>query len=190
MRKFTCLTLLLLGLPIQPAVARDQHTHHTHSGHHQNAAAHQHGIGQLDLALEGNQLLLVLEMPAEDLLGFEHAPRDQAQRARLDEVRATLAQADQLFQLSGSAHCKLSSVELHSSLFARSANPGEPAPAGGHADIRAQYQYHCTRPEQLRHLDAVLFRHFPGSERLRVQAVTPRGQASGELTAEQPRLRL
>src|SRR5690554_7487990 len=41
-------------------------------GHHgSNAPAHQHGVGQLHLVIEQDQLHLELQVPADDLLGFE-----------------------------------------------------------------------------------------------------------------------
>src|SRR5690554_4975241 len=78
-----CLALMLLGFISFNASAHD-HAHHSH-----NAAAHQHGLGHLDLVLEGQQLILELRIPAEDLLGFEHAPQTPGQQAQLEALQAT-----------------------------------------------------------------------------------------------------
>lgn len=42
--------------------------------------AHVHGIGELNVAIDGEALLVELISPAMDLVGFEHAPRTEAQR--------------------------------------------------------------------------------------------------------------
>ena len=38
------------------------------------APAHVHGVARIDLAVDGDQLTLSLEMPLDNLVGFEHAP--------------------------------------------------------------------------------------------------------------------
>ena len=58
-----------------PAAAAEQRRHD----------AHQHGGGRIDVAVEGGLLSVVLEVPAVNLVGFEHAPRGDAQKARIRE---------------------------------------------------------------------------------------------------------
>ena len=175
-----CLILLALtSLPLQ-----------AHS-HQHNAAAHQHGIGHLDLVVEGNQLLLELHIPAADLLGFEHAPRTVEQHRQLDALREQLQQAQGLFGLPAAAQCSLDSVQLDSGLFAEVAHSGDDGHSEhGHADISARYQFSCAAPQQLRQLEVLLFEQFPGSETLLLQAITPAGQQGGELNADNHRVRL
>lgn len=55
-----------------------------------NLAAHQHGHGQLSLAIDGTRIDLLLESPAYNLAGFEHEPQTQAQRQQLARVREWL----------------------------------------------------------------------------------------------------
>ncbi|HIZ50807.1 MAG TPA: DUF2796 domain-containing protein, partial [Candidatus Pseudomonas excrementavium] len=90
-----------LALAVTGVVSLALHAHepheHAHGSH--NAAAHQHGVGTLDIVIEGQQLLLELSTPAGDLLGFEHAPRNQAQRDQLDTLMSTLRQPEKLFTL-------------------------------------------------------------------------------------------
>lgn len=185
MPRFTHLTFGLLGV-ISLSVQAHDHSHDTHSP---NAAAHHHGVGHLDLVLDGNELVIELLVPAEDLLGFEQAPRTPGQRAQLAKLHDQLQQPDTLFALPPAARCSLTSAELNSSLFAQD------APATGdvhheHADIRARYHFSCAATRQLKQLDVILFEQFPGSHRLLLQSITPRGQYGGELNAASNRIHL
>lgn len=165
------------------------HDNHAHDGHSHNPAAHQHGVGHLNLVLDGSQLMIELHTPAEDLLGFEHAPRTPEQRARTAELQVILKQPEKLFALPPAARCSLASVELHSSLFAGPPQAA-PEPAGQHADIQAHYQFSCAAVQHLQQLDVTLFQQFPGSQRLLLQAITPNGQYGDELSVTHHRIRL
>lgn len=188
------LARLALALTGVVSLALHAHEPHEHAHGSHNAAAHQHGVGTLDIVIEGQQLLLELSTPAGDLLGFEHAPRNQAQRDQLDTLMSTLRQPEKLFTLPAAAQCGLDSAELHSPLFALSEHSGDDAHAEhghehDHADITAQYSYSCATPTRLEHLDVSLFDLFPGSEKLILQAITPQGQQGGELTPADRRVR-
>lgn len=181
-----------LALPIAVLLALTGLPLHAHDHTHQhNASAHQHGIGQLDLVVDGPQLMLELHIPAADLLGFEHAPRTAEQRQQVKALRQQLQQGDELFRLPNAARCTLDSVTLNSSLFAEAALSGDDAHSDEqHADISAHYQFRCAAPEQLHQLEVRVFEQFPGSETLLLQAITPAGQQGGELNAGNNRIRL
>lgn len=72
---------------------------------------HQHGVSQLDVALQDNTLLISLQGPAHNFVGFEHAPQTAAERERLDQARTQLRAADALFSLPAPAGCVLQQVE-------------------------------------------------------------------------------
>jgi hypothetical protein len=43
-------------------------------------AAHSHGVGNLELVVQGGTVKASFEIPMESLLGFEHLPRTTAQK--------------------------------------------------------------------------------------------------------------
>ena len=59
----------------------------TLAGHHHHEA-HEHGAGTLKVAADNKQLKAVLEIPAQNMVGFEHKPKTTDQKNR---VRAALA---------------------------------------------------------------------------------------------------
>ncbi len=157
---------------------------HDHGHHGSNAPAHQHGVGQLHLVIEQDQLHLELQVPADDLLGFEHAPSTAEQHAALAALQETLQQPERLFRLPAPARCELEASELHSSLFAPADPAIEHGRHGEHADISARYQFRCAAMSRLQQLEILVFDLFPDSQRLVLQAITPKGQTGAELTAK------
>jgi len=57
-------TLLLAAAAFGAQANHDEHESHSHG-------AHEHGHGHLNLVLDGNQLMIELQAPAADLVGFE-----------------------------------------------------------------------------------------------------------------------
>lgn len=175
----------------------DKH-HHDHDDHsHDSLSAHEHGVGSLNLVVDGNDVSIELNSPADNLLGFEYLPTSDADKAKVKAVRTQLNEAAALFVFPTAAGCSLKEVELNSPLFDAVADKpghdhdhGEKAKAvESHADIQAHFQFTCTQAAQLDQIQVALFSAFPGTERLLLQAIGPKGQQGGELTAAQNLIR-
>lgn len=181
---------LLLALPfiLSPLAAHAAEPAHAHMAQ-ASLGHHQHGVGELDVALDGATLELELRSPAANLLGFEHAPRNAEERARLTRLQEQLEQPQILFGVPAAAGCRLAASELDSPLFASHGQAhghdhGHAGEAGAHSEIHARYRFDCATPQALTALDAAaLFRQFPATTRLQVQLIGPRGQQGGELRA-------
>nr|VFJ55483.1 MAG: Protein of unknown function (DUF2796) [Candidatus Kentron sp. FW] len=74
--------------------------------------AHQHGIADLDIAFSGQQIAMELHSPANNILGFEHIPKTDAEKQQLTASLSRLKKANSLFALPDAAGCKLASVEI------------------------------------------------------------------------------
>lgn len=93
-----------------------------------NPGAHQHGAAQLQLAIEGNRVDLLLQSPAYNLLGFEHSPENEAQRAQVASLIEWM-ESTPLVQ-TGNAGCQLDSATLVAGGPGHSGHHGN----GGHSD--------------------------------------------------------
>ena len=80
-------------------------------------AAHVHGTGTMNLAVEGELLSIDLIIPANDLVGFEHEPSDDADRAAVEKARDALMDGAALLGVPSAAGCTLDQVEVHSALL-------------------------------------------------------------------------
>lgn len=76
--------------------------------------AHEHGVGQLDIAFDGDKIAMELHAPGADIVGFEYAAQSSEDRAKVDAALATLARPLELFSLPMAAVCSV--VEASASL--------------------------------------------------------------------------
>lgn len=136
------------------------------------AAPHEHGVARLSVAVDGNTLSIELDAPLDGLLGFERAPRTDAERKAAADLLARLHDAGTLFKPDAAAGCKAGAVTVTAPLL----EPGARA-LGDHADLEAQFIFHCTQPPALRTLDVGLFDAFKRLQRVDVQVAAAKGQA-------------
>ena len=139
------------------------------------APAHAHGHARLDVAIDGAALVVSLESPLDNLLGFEHAPRNDKQRAAVKKMEDGLQSPD-LFKPTPEAGCQLKEVSVEHPFKGPTTAQNS---AHGDADVRWTFQ--CAAPTALRNLDVQLFARFPGLKSLKVQLAGPRGQTSDQL---------
>jgi hypothetical protein len=153
--------------------------------------AHQHGVAQLAVALDGTTLTIELDTPLDNLVGFERAPRTAAERQRVDTALARLRAAEGLFRTYVEAGCVLASVNLESPVLGLAPTGGGATPAKveeGHADLAGTFAFECREPAELRHIDVGLFTAFPGFKRVDAQVAGPKGQSKATLRPGAARL--
>ncbi|UUT60641.1 DUF2796 domain-containing protein [Aeromonas hydrophila] len=184
-------TLLLAAAAFGVQANHDEHDGHGHG-------AHEHGHGHLNLVLDGNQLMIELQAPAADLVGFEHAAKSDEEKAQYAKAIAQLKQPDALFRFDPAAGCKLTQQELqaakedhhhdhdhdhdHDHQQSDGKHDEHHHDDAGHADMGAMYTYTCATQAKLTGLEATLFSVYPSLEKLSVQGILPSGQTAAELT--------
>ncbi|MCP1443190.1 hypothetical protein J3D54_002322 [Pseudomonas sp. GGS8] len=182
---------LLLALPFALLPLAVAHAAVDHE--HGSLGAHEHGVGRLNAALDGQTLELELESPAMNLVGFEHAATTDADKAKVAAVRAQLEKPLALFNLPKAAGCVVATQELESPLFGDKPDADddhEEAKDGhehhhDHSEIHARYQFSCSAPGALKTLDlATFFNTFPATQKIQVQLISPSGQQGVEVTAK------
>jgi hypothetical protein len=181
--------LSTLAFTIQASDHNHDHDHnHVHSEESAaSVAAHEHGVASLNLVLDGQNVILELQSPAANIVGFEHLPTSETDLAITKQARHRLEQAQNLFVFSEAAACILEESEAKSPLFAVAGVEHDDHGARGiaHADINARFHFACANPDALQKIEVKLFDAFPNTEKLLLQAITPKGQQGGELTPAQ-----
>jgi len=174
--------------------------------------AHEHGVGRLDIAVEGDEVELELTVPGADAVGFEHAPSTDADRHAVEEAKKKFADGPRLFLFPSAAGCRFEEAEVHAAQLDddhddhgekhehekhehekhdekdEHAHEDDEGKGGEHAEFRAHYHVHCENLSKLTHIDAAFFTQFPTAHELEVRWITPRGQGSAELTAKATRI--
>jgi hypothetical protein len=138
------------------------------------AQAHVHGVARLDIAIEGPTVVIEMQSPLDNFVGFERAPRNDAEKKLADDAVAQLRAADQLFRIDPSANCKLGPVTLRSAALGLGQPEG--APGDGHADLDATFAFNCTNASAAKFIDLGLFEGFKGLRQVEAQVAAPQGQ--------------
>jgi hypothetical protein len=149
-----------------PAQAQQQH-------------AHVHGQIKLDVAIDGPTIVIDMESPLDNIVGFERAPKSAAEKKTAEDAIAQLRAADKLFVIDPAANCKLGPVDLRSSaLGLGNPDPNEPP---GHADLDATFSFNCTNAAAAKFIDVNLFAAFKGTRQIDSQIASAQGQFKRQL---------
>ena len=169
--------------------------------------AHEHGHGTVDIVVEGEELVVEIRIPAVNVVGFEHAPRDDAEREKVRTALVPFRDASSVIGLPPDAECEIEETEAvlfsmdrdehhDGEEHAKEAEPHEDhakeedddhpeqaADAGGeaHSELHASYHFHCHAPERLARIEVLAFEHLHDAEELEVRIVTPAMQTATEL---------
>lgn len=133
--------------------------------------AHEHGVVRLDVAVAADGFSIAFQAPLENLVGYERAPRSDAERRGAAEALERLRQgAAALFKADAAAHCTLAAVDVRAPVLEGRGGARE------HADLDADYTFKCADARALRSLDVGLFDAFRRIQRIEVQIAAPQGQ--------------
>ena len=69
--------------------------------------AHEHGVGTLNIAIDGTTVSIAFEAPGADIVGFEYAAESDADLAAIDAAVTTLGAPLDLFVVSDAAGCSV-----------------------------------------------------------------------------------
>lgn len=170
---FTALFATLLAAPFAASAQAAQH-------------AHVHGQIKLDVAIEGPTVVIEMDSPLDNFIGFERAPKTDDEKKIADAAVAQLRAADQIFKIDPSANCKLGPVTLRSA--ALGIGKAEPSATEGHADLDATFAFNCTNAAATKFIDIALFTAFKNPRQIDVQIAAPQGQF--KRTLKRPATRL
>jgi Protein of unknown function (DUF2796) len=179
---------VLAWLPVGMALAAE--------AEHREHGPHEHGVAELNVALDGNVLWLELSSPAMNIVGFEHAPSNAEQKAAVDAATQTLKDGARVFATSPDADCDLTEAKVTTDVehpegdHHDAVEHDEPGKHAGevHSEFQASYRFECATPDALEQLEVHLFDLFPGTEEIDAQVISGSGQSATELTAAAPNL--
>ena len=184
------------------------------SGEHERRQmdAHEHGITALNIALDGDTLLMELEGPAMNFVGFEHPPETAEQKRAIEAALKTLNGDPQLFVFSDGAGCSLSQAGIRHILddddhddhddhhdsddhddhddHHDSDGHDDHKKGARHSEFAGEYQFECANPGKFKSVSIGLFKAFPLTTEVEVSFIGPDVQTFKELTADDPVLEL
>ncbi len=142
-------------------------SHHDHDHDHQGIehqhGAHQHGVGDLAIMQDQQQLMVTMQLPADSLWGFEYTPKTDQERALVERTFKQLVGGHRFFKFKGEAICQPVSVEVLKPEALEDPN------FNGHMDVQANWLFECDDVAKVDGLVTDIFLHFPRIEQLNTQ---------------------
>lgn len=175
---------------------------------------HEHGVGQLNIAFDGQQIAMELHAPGADIVGFEYAAESAKDRKAVDAAVAMLARPLDLFVVADAAGCsvakasaELESEESHDDHKADHADDhkddhadeghkdeehdhDDHAADAGHTEFHAEYLLECADPTAVTDITFAYFEVFPNALEVEVKVLSAAGATSFEVERDDPVLDL
>ena len=179
--------------------------------------AHEHGVGKLNIAVDGTQVAMELHVPGADIVGFEYEPASAEDRALVEAAEETLKQPADLFVLPVAAECTVieaaahlegegghedhddhddhdedhdDHAEEHADHDEDDHDEDDHDEDAGHTEFHAEYVLSCAHPEALTDITFGYFEAFPNALEVDVQLITDNGATSFEVERDAPVLDL
>ena len=164
--------------------------------------AHDHGHATLNLVQDGKTIQLMLESPAVNIIGFEHAATSPQEKQKIERALELLKQGEKLFGFPAATQCVQTGVEVESELTKFAAHHDESKEESsahkessthkkshhdepeGHSEFEISYQFVCNTPAALDTLKVHIFEFFPLTEEIEAQLVTDKRQFATELSSQ------
>lgn len=170
-----------------PLNAADNGSEHRHHG------AHVHGHGDLSFAADDNQVQVYLKAPADNFLGFEHAPQNDEQAAAISALKMQLKDMGGLFQINEAAKCSLNEVVTVLPDFAVDQHSDHDTEGHHHAHDEEEYERHpsdvevtydltCGSLQSLKSVTVKVFDLYPGFEEIDAVVLMDHKQFAQTLT--------
>ena len=181
-----------------------------HASERRELGRHEHGVGALNIAVEGSEIAMELEVPGADIVGFEYEAATAEDKAKVDAAIATLSSPLSLFVLPASAGCEVTSADVelhgdHDEHDAEHAHEEEHAEsghdehdhddehaegAGGHTEFHAEYVLSCADPSSIDRIDFAYFEAFENARALEIQMISDKGTQGFDVERGAPSLSL
>jgi hypothetical protein len=163
--------------------------------------AHEHGVGQLNIAFDENKIAMELHAPGADIVGFEYGAKSDADLAAIDGALQTLSDPLGLFSIPEAASCIV--ILAHAELESENSDHGEEGhdehdeeghddhdEAPSHTEFHAEYLLECANLTEMSAITFSYFEIFPNALELEVQVISDKGATAFEIERDVAKLDL
>ena len=142
--------------------------------------AHEHGLGELNIAVEGNTVAMEFHAPGADIVGFEYEAESAEDRAAIDAAVAMLAKPLDLFVFPAAAECSVTKASAgleseedndeHAESEAHDDHDEHAEGETSHTEFHAEYMLTCGNPGALTGIEFAYFDTFENALALRFRS--------------------
>lgn len=166
--------------------------------------AHEHGVGQLNIAFDENKVAMELHAPGADIVGFEYGAKSDVDLAAIDAALQTLSDPLSLFLLPEAASCIV--ITAHAKLESEESDHDDHDEEGhddhdeeghddhdeapGHTEFHAEYLLECANLTEMSAITFSYFEIFPNALELEVQVISDKGATAFEIERDVAKLDL
>jgi hypothetical protein len=159
---------------------------------------HEHGVGELNIAIDSNMIALEFMLPGADIVGFEYKAKSDEDLAKIENALLVLENYENLFALTKNSKCVLADLDYHLSGEEHDEHADEEhdehadkeheehADEESHTEFYAKYSFKCDNIKLLDKVEFSYFKSFPNSSELEVQFVSDIGSNAFEVEADKP----
>ena len=166
---------------------------------------HEHGVGELNIATEGDVIELEFMIPGADIVGFEYVAKSDADIASIKKALQTFENYENIFTLPTNSRCQLTEKQValkededdhddheghddhdeHDEHYEHDEHAEE-----NHNEFYAKYSFECGDIKAINNVEFPYFSTFPNSGELEVQFISSIGSVSFEVEAEEPSINI
>ena len=160
---------------------------------------HEHGVGELNIATEGDVIELEFMIPGADIVGFEYVAKSDADIASIKKALQTFENYENIFTLPTNSRCQLTEKQValkededdhddhddHDEHDEHDEHAEE-----NHNEFYAKYSFECGDTKAINKVEFPYFSTFPNSGELEVQFISSIGSVSFEVEAEEPSINI
>ena len=146
---------------------------------------HEHGVGELNIAIDGSLAEFEFMLPGADIVGFEYEAKSDEDLAKIENALLVLENYENVFSLNKNSKCVLADLDHHLSGEEHEEHE-EHADEESHTEFYAKYSFKCDNIKQLDKVEFSYFKTFPNSSELEVQFVSDIGSNAFEVEADKP----
>ena len=159
---------------------------------------HEHGVGELNIAIDGSLAEFEFMLPGADIVGFEYEAKSDEDLAKIENALLVLENYENLFALTKNSKCVLADLDYHLSGEEHDEHADEEhdehadeehdehADEESHTEFYAKYSFKCDDIKQLDKVEFSYFKNFPNSSELEVQFISDIGSNAFEVEADKP----
>ena len=129
---------------------------------HDNKAtldAHLHGLGTMNIVQDHNKILVELEMPGFDIVGFEYKAKTSVDKNKVNAALKILENPANVINFTNAGNCDLKKTK---SIILEEKN---------HTEFRAEYSFLCSNISKVKSLKINVFDKFKNSEKIELNVV-------------------
>ena len=163
---------------------------------------HEHGVGELNIATEGDMIEFEFMIPGANIVGFEYVAKSDVDIAGIKKALQIFENYDNIFTLPKNSRCQLTEKQValkededdhddHEGHDDHDDHEGHDEHAEeNHNEFYAKYSFECGDTKAINKVEFPYFSTFPNSGELEVQFISSIGSVSFEVEAEEPSINI